>query len=286
MHICRPVSGRNWPCLLRLTLVTTSLVWALSGCGGNITKAAGTPVAPVDYLFLTGNWVFTATSTAGPAPFTTLVGFVNEQSENPGTYDIATAALQAQPATTCYVDAVTVPLQGSVVGTAVSLSSFSVNGQYLNITGTKDASSTHLTGTYAVSKGCAKGAKGNITGTRLDSLTGVYSGAFGANTPSETMQLTLSQDAQGTGDGRFFVSGTAAVNGVSCFTSATLSATSGYVLGNIATLAFATNEPSGSTLTVTGTFDQAASMLTAQTVQVTGGGCSGTYGATTLAVQP
>ena len=286
MHTCCSAPGRNWLCLLRNSLVATSLMWALAGCGGNVTKAAGPPVPVVGYLFLTGNWVFTATSTAGPAPFTTLVGFINEQSENPGTYDIATAALQAQPATACYVDAETVPLQGSIQGSAVSLSSFSVNGQYLNITGTKDATSSHLTGTYDVSKGCAKGAKGNIAATRLDPLTGDYSGAFGAASPSATLQLTLTQDAQGTGDGRFFVAGSAAVSGISCFASATLSDTSGYVLGNTADLTFTTNEAGGSTLNVHGTFDQAASVLTVQSVQVTGGGCSGSYGITSLALQP
>jgi hypothetical protein len=123
------------------------IVCALSGCSSNSGGGPGktNPDPGKDYVYLTGNWEIQATSTAGTAPFSALAGFINEQGQNPGVDDLTTAALQVQPSS-CYVNATSIPLQGSVQAADISLLSFPVNGQVLTIKGTKDATATHVSG--------------------------------------------------------------------------------------------------------------------------------------------
>lgn len=235
-------------------------------------------------MFLTGNWEFQATPTAGPTPFTALAGFINEQSQEPGTYDLTTAAFQATPSA-CYDSAITIPLQGATENTALKLASFSVNGQYITFSGTKDTTATHLTGTYTISGGCAKGATGTLSGTRYAQLVGTYAGSIAGTTPAQTMTLTLAQFVQGTGQGDFLISGNAVFTGSACFTKGTMAGTAGSVLGSGVSLTFNTDDASGAQVIVNGTFDPGATTITATSVQVTGGSCATTYTGATLAKQ-
>jgi hypothetical protein len=258
----------------------------LSGCSGNSggkPSGGGTPPNPADYIYLTGNWQIETTPTTAPTPFTALAGFINEQGQNPGVDDIATAALQATPSS-CYVNAVTIPMQGSVEGKDLHLLSFSVNGQFLNITATKDATATHLTGAYSISGGCADGAAGTITGTQYASMTGTYSGSISGNS-AQTLQLKLSQFTQGTGDGVFLVTGSATVGGVSCLTQGTLASQDGSVIGSTVKLTMSTNDASGAQLVLSGSIDPTAATLTLSSVDITGGSCAGSLGAATLTQQ-
>src|SRR5258708_38124127 len=140
------------------------------------------------YVYMTGNWQIDMTNTTAPVPFTALSGFINEQGDNPGTDDLTTAALQAKPGD-CYVSAVTIPLQGSTQGDHLGLHSFSVNGQFVTISATKDSTATHFTGTYTVSGGSANGAAGKLSGSKDGPLTSTYSGPLPGSRPAEKVQV-------------------------------------------------------------------------------------------------
>lgn len=255
----------------------------MAGCTTAGYPTNGSTPPPAGYAFLTGNWVFATTPTASPTPFTGLSGFIDEQDQDPGTNDVATAALQAQPSN-CYLGADTIPLEGTVQGTALGLHSFSVNGQYVTINATKNSTATTLTGTYSVSGGCANGAAGTITGTRYAILNGTYTGSF-TNSPAQGLQLAVSQNTQGTGSGNFFVSGTAAFTGISCFTTGTMAADNGSIIGNMVVLTYTTNDPSGAQVVLSGEINPTASTLTLSSAVVTGGSCAGALGGATLALQ-
>ncbi len=260
---------------------------ALVGCGGNVVVPVGTnPGKPIpNYKYLTGNWVIQATPTTGTGPFSTLKGFINEQSQQPGTYDVTTMAVQVTPMnSSCYDSAVVVPFSGATEGTALKLGSLSINGQYITVAATTDATATHFAGTYTISGGCAKGDKGTLAGTQYAPLTGTYAatgltGAIPGSSGPQGISLTLSQYSQGTGSGDFLISGNATFTGSPCFTSGTLAATDGSVLGDTANFTFNTNTP-GTQVLLSGTFDSAASTLTLNNVQVLGGACGGTSTAT------
>jgi hypothetical protein len=268
---------------LDLATVLTGLLVALVGCTTARTPFSGsTTPPPTGYTFLTGNWVIQTTPTSSPTPFTGLSGFIDEQDQNAGTNDALTAALEANPSN-CYLGADAIPLEGTVQGTAVGLHSFSVNGQYVTITATKNTKATQLTGTYSVSGGCANGAAGNITGTRYAILNGAYAGTIAGG--GQSIQVNVAQNTQGTGSGNFFVSGSATFAGISCFTTGTMAAENGSIIGNTVVLNFATNDPNGAQAVLTGQIDPAADTLTLSSVDVTGGSCAGSLGGATLTLQ-
>ena len=260
----------------------------LAGCSGNSGSGSGSgggtpPTNPgKGYIYLTGNWEIQATATTGTAPFTSLAGFINEQGQNPGVDDVTTAALQAQPSS-CYANATSIPMQGNTEAANISLLSFPVNGQVMTIKGKKDATSTHFSAAYSISGGCANGAAGTLAGTQYAALTGTYSGAITSDA-AQTLQLNLTQFTQGTGDGVFLVSGSAAFTGFSCFTKGTLASQDGAVIGSGVNLTFATNDSAGAQAVMTGTIDAAADTLTLSSITVKGGSCPGSLGAATLAI--
>ena len=264
-------------------LALLGCVTSLTGCGGNVSTPVGSSPPPANYNYLTGNWEFVVTGTG--LPFTAMAGFINETSETPGTFDPVTAVFQVTPDTACYTGATTLPLSGSVGLTTLKLTSFSVNGQTVRMTATKDSTATNLTGTFQASSGCVKGATGSFTGTRYSALTGTYAGPLTSATIPQTMSLNLTQMSQGTGDGTFLTFGSATFTGFSCFNKGTLLAPSGIVLGSSVSLTFTTNDPSKAQLVLVGSIDQAADTLTLSSATVTGGSCSGSYGGAVLTKQ-
>jgi hypothetical protein len=262
-------------------LIVASLF--LSGCTTErVAVTGGGSVA--DSNFITGNWVIQFTPTSGGTPFTQLAGFMDEARSASAGKNNATAALQGQTPDACYAGANVIPLFGSVTGATVFFYSFDVNGQYLTINATKNSGSTQITGTYSVGGGCDNGAAGTLTGTRYAVLDGTYSGSVTANA-AQTLQLKLTQNTTGTGDGTFFVSGSAAFQGFSCFTTGTMAGTSGSIIGNAVQLALTTNDVNGSQVILTGSIDPAADTLTIASANVQGGDCSGSLGGATLTLQ-
>ncbi len=260
------------------------LVSSMVGCAAKPSPGDGSSPPPASYTYLTGNWEFVPTPASGSAPpFTLLAGFINESDDQPGVNDFLTAALQVQ-STTCYSDSPDMSLQGVVLGTPVGLTSFPVENQVLTISAAKNSSAPQLTGTYSIAGGCGNGQTGSIYGNLYSPLNGTYTGAIVGSSPAKTIELTLAQYSQGAGDGRSFVTGVGKFLGFACFTTASLSVPDGYVLGRSASFLLTTNEAAGSQIALQGMLDQAADTLTITSIVVSGGACSGSYGATTLAL--
>lgn len=264
-----------------LTLTITGMV--LAGCtkggGGGSGGSGSTGNSP---LPASGNWVFQVTPKSSPTPFTSLAGFINEEGQ--GSNQFVTAALQAQTGA-CYTDAGIIPMYGGTSGSGLSLISFSVDSQVLSLDGDVASDGKSFTGKYSITGGCADGASGTATGTEYAAVNGTYSGSIDGSSPPETLNLTVAQYTQGTGDGAFLTSGTATFGGIGCFSQGTLAAQNGTVIGNAVNLTFNTNDPGGAQLNLVGTIDTAAQTLTLATIQVNGGSCPGSLGTAVLTLQ-
>ena len=248
---------------------------ALSGCGAVIVS-----IPPQTFSDFTGNWVFQFTPTSGATEFTRLSGFINDVG---GSQDWATAALQGT-LSDCFAGQDFIPWYGNINGTAMNLYSFLITGDMLTITGNSNAAFTQFTGTYTLGGACAGGDAGNVVGTRYADLTGTYSGAL-SSSAGQNLQLDLTQNKVATGNGTFFVTGSARLAGFSCFTSATIASYAGTIVGSTVQLQFTTDESPSSTLTISGSIDPTADTLTANSIQVSGGDCAGSLGGASLTRQ-
>jgi hypothetical protein len=234
-----------------------------SGNGGSNSGGGST----VTYPDSTGNWVVTATATTGTLPFAKLSGYINEQQT--GSAHPTTGTFQVD-STGCYAGVENVPTQGVIQGLRLHLVSFGLDQQVLDIAATKNTTSDGFTGTYSIKGGCADGTAGTVAGTRYNALTGTYTGTVAASSPQQTVALKLTQFSTGTGNGQFLISGSATVQGVSCFSGGTLSSTNGMITGSHVQMHFTATQ--GATMDVVGDFDPAASAITASSI--TFGGCS------------
>lgn len=276
---CRPGSDSRYPLRIRLRIAFASVASLFLLTAAIACTTAGTPFDGSQFASIDGNWVFTMTTTSGTAPFSTLGGYINDESG--GT---VTGAFQADTSqgSSCYLGAETIPLEGTRTGSQVGLYSFSVNGQYLSMDGTENSSGTELTGTFKIMGGCAKDVSGTFTATHYKVLNGTYSGTFGGNS-NYSAQITLDQNTLGTGSGTFFVSGSAVFQGISCFSSGTMSQTQGSIIGDTVALQFTTS-PAGSTVTMSGSIDPLAKTLTVTSSSITGN-CAEDLGAATFSLQ-
>lgn len=245
------------------------ILFGLAGCGYTGFPLTGGTSAP-GYLFLTGNWQMRNTSTAGTSPFSAMAGDINEQNDGATTHTV-TSVLQVTPSGTCFVGAETVPSQGSLTGTTLGLNGFSVNGQYVTFSATKDATATHLTGTYIVRGGCAGGAAGTFSATKYANLTGTYKGSTSA---TGTMSFALTQGSVPNGLGYFPESGTVSFTGFSCLTSATVNAAASSVIGETVKLVMTDNNRNP--VVLNGTFAEDAATITVTSIESVASPCVAT----------
>jgi hypothetical protein len=154
--------------------------------------------------------------------------------------------------------------------------------QTLQINVQTNTAGNQFSGSYSITGGCAGGAKGTATGTEYAPLTGTFTGSTTGSSSAVTLSLALSQYAEGIGTGFFPMTGTAAFNGISCFSQGTLTSDNGSVIGDSVAMTFTTNDTEGAEVQMTGTFDPTATTLTLSSIQVSGGSCSGTLGSATL----
>ncbi len=268
------------------------LVFAISGLMGCTTirvplansDAAPTPSpppAPATDNTLTGNWEMHLSATAGALPFSTLSGFVDQQSSTSAQIPVV-AALQPGQSSACFTNDTVIPLDGYTQPSFLGLYSFAINGQDVNLSLTPDDTDSSVTGSYNVEGGCQDGAAGTVNGTRYDPLSGTYTGSLSPTSGSGSAELILLQSTAGTGVGTFPMSGSATFQDVPCFTTASVENSLSSVIGSSFTLVLATDEASGSQINLSGTFDPAASTMTATTMTVTGGRCAGPLGTTPL----
>ena len=287
------IAGLNWRAFAARQGVsaTRSAAWAIllallslcfCGCESvSVTGTTSTPTTPQN-SDATGNWQITFKSSGGPTLFPYATGFIMENITDTGTTKFLTAELTATSAAGCFQGTYAIFGTGAVNGTELTINSASINGQYVNIASTLDATSTHFTGTYAVTGGCATGASGAVSAVQYAALTGTYSGTVTGSSPAQTIKLQLTQNGQGNGNGEFQVAGSAAVTGFSCFQNGTLSAGSSFVTGPSAQLNFVTNDVTGAQLDLVGTFDPAADTVTLTSINVSSGACAGSLGTATL----
>ncbi len=254
------------------------LLLTIGGCNARLFAPALT--TDPNFSNLPGNWVLQFTATSGATEFTQLSGFINEMG---GSQNWATAALQGT-LSDCFAGQTFIPWYGTINGPAMNLNSFLITGDMLTITANSTADFTQFTGTYTLGGPCADGAAGTVVGTHYADLTGTYSGSPSSDA-GENLQLDLTQDTVGTGNGTFFVTGTAKLQGFNCFTSATLAPYAGTVVGSSVQLQFITNESPASTLTLSGSFDPKANTIIANSIQVSGGQCAGSLGGASLTRQ-
>ena len=282
MQVLKPASSSSGVSGVLRSSVLFAMALVMTGCTTTGYPLTGGTPPPAGYAYLTGNWVFQASPTSKQAPFTALDGYVDEQPGDVGVNDLTTAALQAQEPSSCYTGATLIPLQGALQAASLGLRSFSVNGQFVTITATKDVTASHLVGTYAIAGGCADGAEGTLTGTRYGELTGTYSGTVTGSNPAMGIQLTISQNVNGSGEGLFLETGSAIFTGFPCFTKGTIANGSGSIVGNNVSLSFSTDDASGATFLMTGTLNTAADTLSISDATVIGGSCAGQVGAVSL----
>lgn len=266
--------------LFPFLLAVSCALWtvALSGCGATLIPL--TSSTDPTFSNFTGNWVLQFSATSGTTEFTQLSGFINDVG---GSQDWATAAVQGT-LSDCFAGQSFIPWYGNINGNSMKLYSYVITGEALTMTATSNSAFTQFTGTYSLGGWCDDGATGTVVGTRYASLTGTYSGSLGANA-GQNLQLDLTQNKVATGNGTFFVTGTAALQGFSCFTSASIASYAGTVVGSNVQLQFTANESPSSILTISGSIDPSADTLTANSIQVSGGQCSGDLGGASLTRQ-
>ncbi len=276
----RPVRGLVFRTVILRAFAVAYATLTLAGCGPDRFIVLTTP--PPGSGSLTGNWQITATTTSGAPPFSALTGSFLEGTPGTTGQTPLFAILQAVNPNSCFIGLTTVPLEGTLTGSSLSLLSLSDSGQYVNISGTSGSTQNTFTGNFSISDGCANGVKGSLSGTKIAPLSGTYSGPWTLGSGGNPLTLTLSQDSSADGLGYFHLQGSAAFTGLTCFTSGTLESSVSTISGQEVQMTFTTNEMNPSMVTMSGSLDPAAMTLTLTSIQVISGSCSGDSGTASL----
>jgi hypothetical protein len=179
---------------------------------------------------------------------------------------------------TCFVWATDVPVSGTVTGNSVTLTSASVAGQIITITGS--ATSTLITGTYSIASGCAGGDYGTITATLVPPTTANWTGTVANVATNNAATVSLSQGSPNA-DGYSPLSGSISLSGLSCPVSGTLDADQSWILGNLVQAVATLSD--GSVLALNGFITDATTLADQMTLNfsISGGPCAGQGGSVT-----
>jgi hypothetical protein len=208
------------------------------GCGGGSSSSSG-PNSSIT----SGNWTLTATSTVTLGLVLSIGGSLTQSGDAVSGAFYVSSSVSGCPSLPVGV----MPFTGIFKGNTLTLTSVKFSNQVVTVNATGSGNS--LTGTYAVTGGCADGDKGTVAASYLPPLTGVWTGTFtnvdgtsipvDPNNPREvaTATLMLTQSSTAT-NGIFPLSGTFSTNlapGSVCFSSGTIpgtgSTTGAYVTG-------------------------------------------------------
>ena len=169
-----------------------SVILLLGGCGAgpgtslpsNPTSggpAPSPPPPPAQGQSISGGWQLSTTSTA-EMPALTIAGNLNQSGSS------VTGAVHVAGGS-CFDQQNVIGLTGTLTDGNVSLTSASVDGQVITFTGSISSKANFpdaLTGTYAITGGCANGDQGNVTGYSVGAFNGSWYGnlttAGGADT--------------------------------------------------------------------------------------------------------
>ena len=258
------------PCALLLAV--------LMGCGDKGIQTSNPTSAPPNTE--TGNWQLTFTSTSNPLPFSALSGYVQENISDSSESKFTYMELAIQNAGSCFLGENSVVLIGNTAGTALDVNSLSLDGGTLYVDTTLNSSDSTMSGTYHVSGGCANGAAGKVSGEQIALVSKTYHGTL--KNITGLISLELQQNTAGNGAGKFQLSGSAAVTGLSCFTKATVDQANSFVSGTMITVQMDTQDPSGAKVVVQGMLDAASNTIMTSSVKVTSGACAGNYDVSNL----
>jgi hypothetical protein len=254
-----------------------AVVLSTSGCRNIFYPVTGGTTGGGPYP-LTGNWQVAVTTPSGTAPFSALAGsIVQEANLSTGSAPV-NSILQALTPSSCYIGEPVLPLQGSLAGTKLSLTSFSVSGQNLVATLTTSDNADAFVGTYLIEGGCANGTTGTLSGTMILPMTGSYTGTTTGT--ATTITIASTQDTNADGLGSFHVQGTATFTGSPCFTSATLQYSTSTVTGEQVNLSMTGNDSSN--ISAVGTLASTGDTIILTSIQVLSGSCAGSLGTATL----
>jgi hypothetical protein len=218
-------------------------------------------------LNLSGNWEFSTTSTVPEMPPVTIAG---NMAQSGGSLN----GVVHVDGSNCFDQQTAIHLTGELADSNISLTSASVAGQIITLTGS--VTDTTLAGTYAIHGGCANGDQGNVGGFRVPPISGRW--RFNLESRSEEMWIGSAMLTQGSAssEGSFGVTGTAEIN-LRCF-SGTVTAGAfpypSYIVGRSVVIKIDTGD---GTLVFHGTVDQARKQIIGH-YQVVGGRCNGEGG--------
>ncbi|MBZ5667450.1 MAG: hypothetical protein LAO30_22980 [Acidobacteriia bacterium] len=230
-----------------------------------------------------GNWSVTATS-VDPAVGTIHVGGNLTQSGS----DLSGSMYVV--GSMCFDVSQPVSFTGTMTGTTVTLTSTAVNGQVFSVTATL-TTGTDMSGTYAITGGCANGDHGTAVANAVPSIGGTWNGAVvGSDGSSVPLSVALTQDPTASADGSFPLTGTLAYTtsvGNTCSVSGTI--TNAFVAGSYVLMNADTVEKDGSAGSVfynNVLLDSSTTPLhMTGTYQVAGGDCDGDVEDITLTKQ-
>ena len=264
-------------------LIGSATAAMLTGCGSGGTASpyvTDPVVAPVSAVGNTsGNWQGPLTATGGTKALGMLSGSIDQSGGTTSAGQFTTAVFRIN--SDCFSDTPSIPSQGFIQDTAVSLNSFAVDHQYLTLTGTTSNAGATITGTYAAHGGCSDGSVGNFSIVRYAPFTGTYTASVAPS--GHTLTITTVQADGGDGSGAFPVTATASFTGFSCFTQGTAMAADGPAISGASfQLLFTTDDRSGGQLQLTGNLSPDASTASAVAYSVIGGNCAGQSGSGTL----
>jgi hypothetical protein len=251
-----------------------SVLVLLCGCGGGpgtsqlpSSPPSGPPSGtPAQGQSISGNWQFSTTSTTGMSPLTIAGGIDQSGSSVSGAVHVAAGS--------CFDRLTTIALTGTLTDSNISLTSTSVRGQVMTLTGT--ITNNTFTGTYSINGGCASGDQGSVTGYGVD-LNGVW---YGELTTAGGVDIHWGTDQLGqvgaSSEGSFGLTGTFNFDGA-CFNSGKLTPgtypTPSFILGTSVALNIPTDN---GTIAFAGTAGPDEGGLIRGTYTVTGGSCEST----------
>jgi hypothetical protein len=168
----------------------------------------------------------------------------------------------------------TVGLTGTLNGSDLVLTSLSVDGQVIAITGT--VGDTSFTGTYRTAGGCADGDQGSVIGTRIPLIANQLQGTFtGSGQTKFDVVGDIAQSGTASSDGSYGITGTVTFN-TPCFSAGTIRSgtlsSGSYILGSTVALEVETDN---GTVTFLGTLNGERSQVNGDFI-ISGGTCNST----------
>ncbi len=179
--------------------------------GGLIRDTVEAVFSVTCVLDIRGNWQFSTTSTVSGMRPATIAGSITQSGS------LVEGAVHLD-GSNCFDQLTTIGLTGTLADGNVSLTSTSVDGQVITLTGSLTGTGpTDLVGTYAIEGGCADADQGTVTGLKWRAITGTWRMIVSINGAHSVGRATLTQGSPSP-EGSFGVTGAATSSaGSSCY---------------------------------------------------------------------